>query len=211
MSQLSPFRRVVFGATVLALLSVAAYAATTFLTVSPTNLQGWQIQVTTSATATPTPSVTFVNGPGTPPLGTGSAELRVGANGNDAARLRHPGYAGTVLPAATPTTPAANELTSLSYSTYAQSGGSGGQTPYLILQIDTDGDAGVEDLLFFEPVYQNGTYTTVDPSVTIPNQCGANPALDGELRRAHVRACIVHRGGRARGGELGPEPLEDRQ
>ena len=138
-------------------------AATTFLTVSPTNLQGWQIQVTTAATATPTPSVTFVNGPGTPPLGTGSAEFRVGANGNDAAQLRHPGYAGTRLPNPTPTPPAANELSSLSYSTYVQQDGSGGQAPYIILQIDTDGDAGIEDLLFFEPFYQSATFCPSNP------------------------------------------------
>src|SRR5687768_17936112 len=103
---------------VVAVFCVTAFAVTTFLTVSPTNLQGWQTQVTTAATATPTPSVTFVNGPGSPPLGTGSAEFRIGANGNDAAQLRHPGYAGTQLPDPSPTQPpAANELSSLSYST----------------------------------------------------------------------------------------------
>jgi hypothetical protein len=80
-----------------------------------------------------------------------------------------------------PPSPPANQLTGLSYSTYAQSGGSGGQAPYIILNIDNNDD-GVfnfedgDDLLFFEPVYQNGTYPTVDPSITIPNQCGDNPA-----------------------------------
>src|SRR5919112_6612962 len=126
------------------LAAAVAYAATTFLVVSPTNLQGWQTQVTTAATATPTPSVTFVTGPGTPPLGTGSAEFRVGANGNDAAQLRHPGYAGTRLPNPSATAPAANELSALSYSTFTQQDGSGGQSLYIILQIDTDGDAGIE-------------------------------------------------------------------
>ena len=147
-----------------ALCYATAIAATTFLTVSPTNLQGWQTQVTTAATATPTPSVTFVNGPGTPPLGTGSVEFRVGANGNDAAQLRHPGYAGTRLPNPSPTQPpAANELSGLSYSTYTQQDGSGGQSPYIILQIDTDGDAGIEDLLFFDPVYQSATFCPSNP------------------------------------------------
>src|SRR5687768_13397853 len=156
--------RVFVSLSALALICVTAYAATTFLTVSPTNLQGWQVQVTTAATATPTPSVTFVNGPATPPLGTGSAEFRVGANGNDAAQLRHPGYAGTQLPDPSPTQPpAANELSSLSYSTYTQQDGSGGQSPYIILQIDTDGDAGIEDLLFFEPVYQSATFCPSNP------------------------------------------------
>ena len=144
--------------------AAVAYAVTTFLVVSPSNLQGWQTQVTTAATATPTPSVTFVTGPGTPPLGTGSAEFRIGANGNDAAQLRHPGFAGTRLPNPSATaTPAANELTSLSYATYTQQDGSGGQSPYIILQIDTDGDAGIEDLLFFEPAYQSATFCPSNP------------------------------------------------
>ncbi len=163
MSHANPLKRVALVAAACAVLSVVAYAATTFLTVSPTNLQGWQIQVTTSATATPTPSVTFVNGPATPPLGTGSVEFRIGANGNDAAQLRHPGYAGTLLPNPTPQAPAANELSSLSYSTYTQQDGSGGQAPYIILQIDTDGDAGIEDLLFFEPVYQSAAFCPSNP------------------------------------------------
>ncbi|HEX5706040.1 MAG TPA: hypothetical protein VFX96_02010 [Pyrinomonadaceae bacterium] len=163
MSQKRPFRRTAAVALVLTALASTVLAVTTFLTVSPTNLQGWQIQVTTSATATPTPSVTFVNGPDTPPLGTGSAELRVGANGGDAAQLRHPGFAGTRLPNPTPTPPAANELSALTYSTYVQQDGSGGQAPYIILQIDTDGDAGIEDLLFFEPVYQSATFCPSNP------------------------------------------------
>ncbi|MDQ3812789.1 MAG: hypothetical protein M3347_02425, partial [Armatimonadota bacterium] len=123
--------------------------------------------------ATP-PSVTFVNGPGTPPLGRGSVELRVGSDGNSTAQIRHPGYAGTVLPDPTAATPAANELTALSYNTYVQSGGSGGQSPMLVLLIDNDNNNTVDDQLFFEPVYQNGTHTKVDPNITIPNQCGAN-------------------------------------
>ncbi|HYP54284.1 MAG TPA: hypothetical protein VEQ42_12120, partial [Pyrinomonadaceae bacterium] len=147
--------------------SVVAVAATTFLTVSPTNLQGWQIQRSASGTMptpTPTPDVVFVNGPGTPPLGTGSAEFRIGPDGGAAAQLRHPGYAGTRLPNPSPTQPpAANELSSLSYATYVQQDGSGGQAPYIILQIDTDGDAGIEDLLFFEPVYQSATFCPSNP------------------------------------------------
>jgi hypothetical protein len=135
----------------------AVLAAT--VNVTPLNTNGWQTQ--SSGTA----SVTFVTGPGTPPLGIGSAQLAVGADGGSAAQLRNPNYAGTLL----------SDITALSYSTYAQSGGSGGQTPYIILNIDNDNNGSVDDQLFFEPVYQNGTYSTVDPSVTIPNQCGTNP------------------------------------
>jgi hypothetical protein len=155
------FYRTAAGFAGLLCASAVVIAATTFLTVSPTNLQGWQIQV--SASPSPTPSVTFVNGPGTPPLGSGSAELRVGPDGNSAAQLRHPGYAGTRLPNPSPAPPAADELSSLSYATYVQQDGSGGQAPYIILQIDTDGDAGIEDLLFFEPAYQSATFCPSNP------------------------------------------------
>src|SRR5688500_1173968 len=57
------------------------------LVVNPNNLQGWQTQVTTAATQSPTPSVLFEVGPPVPPLGLGSGELSVGANGNDAAQF----------------------------------------------------------------------------------------------------------------------------
>jgi Lamin Tail Domain len=162
--------------------AVFVFAATTTLFVYPGHLEGWQPNVVVStASPSPAPTVEFVFGPGTPPLGRGSAELRVGSDGDNAAELRQPNYNLVALPNPSPTPPAANELTALAYSTYAQSGGSGGQTPYLILNIDNNNDgvfniASGDDQLFFEPVYQNGTYPTVDPSVVIPNQCGANPA-----------------------------------
>ncbi|HEV2762556.1 MAG TPA: hypothetical protein VGV38_06130, partial [Pyrinomonadaceae bacterium] len=148
---------------VLLAASVAAVAATTFLTVSPTNLQGWQIQV--SASPSPTPSVTFVNGPATPPLGTGSAEFRVGPHGNSAAQLRHPGYAGTLLPNPSPTQPpAANELSSLSYWTFTQQDGpGGGQSPYINLLVDYNNDNVIDDQLFFEPVYQSVNFCPSNP------------------------------------------------
>ena len=98
MSHQNPLKRVAFVALVCALFSVAVYAATTFLTVSPTNLQGWQITTNSSNPSATPPSVAFVPGPGTPPLGNGSVELRVGDNGANSAAIRHPGYAGTLLP-----------------------------------------------------------------------------------------------------------------
>jgi hypothetical protein len=118
--------------------------------VTPTNLQGWQIQ--TSGTS----QVTFETGPATPPLGTGSAELSVGADGSGAAQLRHPGYAGTRL----------GDITTLSYSTYVDQDGSGGQAPYIILQVDLDGNlstTGDRTLLFFEPAYQTAAFFPSNP------------------------------------------------
>ncbi|MDT7688301.1 MAG: hypothetical protein QOE46_1060 [Acidobacteriota bacterium] len=34
----------------------------------------------------------------------------------------------------------------------------------------------VVDQLFFEPVYQNGTYSTIFTTDSVPNQCGSNTA-----------------------------------
>ncbi|HEX8128990.1 MAG TPA: thrombospondin type 3 repeat-containing protein, partial [Pyrinomonadaceae bacterium] len=127
--------------------------------ITQANLQGWQPQV--SASPAPTPTVRFELGPATPPLGAGSVELAVGPNGNSAAQMRNSDYGGVSL----------GDITALSYSTYVSTPGSGGQAPYIILNLDTNGDTTVDDQLFFEPVYQNGTYT----GDTVPNQCGANP------------------------------------
>ena len=100
---------------------------------------------------------TLVNGPATPPLGDGSGQLSVGPNGNDAAQFRHPGYSGIAV----------TDLTAFSYSTYVTQDGSGGQAPYIILQIDTNGDAGVDDLWFFDPVYQSATFFPSNPQAPL--------------------------------------------
>lgn len=140
---------VAFLAVSVILLPTTALMAT--LKVTPSNLQGWQTQ--TSGTGQ---SVTFEQGPATPPLGVGSVELSVGPNGSGAAQLRHPGYQGTRLA----------DLTALSYSTYVDQDGSGGQAPYIILQVDLDGNlatTGDRTLLFFEPVYQSAAFFPSNP------------------------------------------------
>jgi hypothetical protein len=151
----------------------------TVVVVTPGALRGWQIQVT--ASPAPTPSVTFVNGPGTPPMGTGSAQLSVGPNGGSAAQLRQPNYSGVILPDPNPANPpAANELSLLSYSTYIQTPGSGGQAPYIILNVDYNGDTTVDDNLFFEPAYQEATFCPANPQPTLMiNQWQAWDAANG--------------------------------
>lgn len=118
--------------------------------VTPGALDGW------TPTESGTADVSFVAGPETPPLGEGSAQLSVGAAGGSAAQLRNGDYDGVLL----------SDITSLSYFTYVQQDGSGGQAPYLILDVDLDGDGTMDDLLFFEPVYQTGDYVG-DP---VPDQ-----------------------------------------
>ena len=50
------------------------------------------------------------------------------------------------------------------------------QAPMLVLDIDNDGNGTVDDMLFFEPQYQNGTAPALT-GVTIANQCGATAAV----------------------------------
>jgi len=144
------------------MFAVAAFAAT--IVVQPQVPQGWYFQ-TVGGTA----SGGYQNGPGSPPLGTGSLRLTVGALGDDFVALRNINYNGVPL----------SSLTSLSYDTYIQAH-NGCVAPYLMLSVDIDGDgvfnpSGLDDALFFEPCYQNGTYITSPPGQTILPQNGGGP------------------------------------
>jgi len=127
---------------VVCLLGVAAPSLAQ-TTVSPGNLGPWQEQNTTCG-ATNTGSTGFEGGPGTPPLGIGSGRLTVGSDGDSFNTFRDTGLDGVLL----------NQITELRYGTYVQAPGSGGQAPYLILDIDLDGDTTFDDQLFFEPANQ---------------------------------------------------------
>jgi hypothetical protein len=110
--------------------------------VSPGNLGSW----TPSISGT-TQSVTFVTGPGVPPLCAGSVQLSVGSEGAEAAQLRSTAFNGVLL----------SDIDTLSYATYVQQYFDS-QAPYLILNIDQDGNGTNDDLLFFEPVSQTAAF-----------------------------------------------------
>lgn len=111
--------------------------------------QTWLTQADSTA------SVDFVDGPGTPPLGVGSVRMQTGSDGDSNGRLRSTSLAGTPL----------SNLSALSYQTYVSANDSC-QAPFLILDVDTTGDGAGDDLLFFEPCYQTGTYG----GANVPNQ-----------------------------------------
>lgn len=92
-------------------------------------------------------SVAFVDGPGTPPLGIGSAQFAT-SDGADAPILVTGNHAGTRLA----------DVTELSYATYrhSTSTAAGHLVPSLQLGIDANGDGGWDGRLVFEPVYQSG-------------------------------------------------------
>jgi hypothetical protein len=109
--------------------------------VSPLTPNGWVLTGSGGSTAT------HESGPATPPLGDDSLQLKVDATGSTAAQARNTTYQGTQLA----------DVTELSYHTFITFNQSG-QAPYIILQIDNTGDGLTDDLLFFEPLYSDGTY-----------------------------------------------------
>jgi hypothetical protein len=142
------------------LAGLAAFSATALgdgatTVVTPTNMDGWAEHNFPAELPVVGPDVTFETGPASPPCGTGSAEFRVGPDGNAAARLRNADYAGVRL----------DTLTELSYSTYVEAN-LDTQAVYIILNVDHNDDGAFDDQLFFEPAYQTGTFSG-DP---VPNQ-----------------------------------------
>ncbi len=124
---------------------VLTYTDAAPLAVTPTDLDGWIFVVQGFPV---TASAEMSAGPGTPPLGTGSFHASVGANGENLAEMRNYLYDQVALSA----------LTELSYSTYRTTDGAGlNREIYIILNIDTDGNGSGDDVLYFEPRYQNGS------------------------------------------------------
>jgi hypothetical protein len=158
-------RTIVIAAVLAAAGLVAATAFAATLIVQPQVPQGWFFQTVGGAGT----AGGYQNGPAAPPLGTGSLHLTVGANGDDYVALRNVNYNGVLL----------SSLTAMSYDTYIQAH-SGCVAPYLMLSVDVNGDgifdpSGVDDALFFEPCYQNGTYSTSPPGQIILPQNGGGP------------------------------------
>lgn len=122
--------------------------------VTPGNLDGFTEEVSGIPL---TASINYVVGPAIPPaVSNGSIELAVGANGNGTALLRNSLY--NLLPLA--------DLATLRYSTYVSAFGSGGQAPYILLDINFGVGTAVDEQLFFEPVYQDGSF----PGDPVPDQ-----------------------------------------
>src|SRR5438132_9212933 len=138
-------------------------AASGVVVVTPNNMDGW------AEDSTPPADVTFVNGPGSPPLGSGSARFTVDPSGATDAELRNGLYNGVSLGA----------ITAIDYWTWVTTNGGGAnnscQAVYILLNVDRNNIGIIDDHLFFEPCYQNGTYSTLFYSGSIPNQCVSNP------------------------------------
>lgn len=123
------------------------------ITVTVPTPDGWLLQTVDDGDSTNTATIDITTTPAPPPLGDGALRLAVGADGADAAQARSANWDGQYL----------MFLTSLAYWTYVQQDGSGGQAPYLMLDVDYNGDAIRDDILFFEPEYQSAAYFPSDP------------------------------------------------
>ncbi len=118
------------------------FAATT---VSPSNMNGWAFQ-TVGATA----SGSFVSGPATTPLGTGSARLFTATDGSQTVALHTSAFLNSKLA----------DVTNLQYSAYASTsnGGSVGQ-PFMYVHVSTGLGS---DILTFNPNDQSSQTPTVN-------------------------------------------------
>ncbi len=128
------------------LVATALWASAKTVVVSPASMGNWE-----TTTSDPLASVSFVTGPATPPIGLGSAQFVIPADGAHFFRLRNPiNFIGTLL----------SSVTALSYPTYQQNY-TNGQAATLSFILSNG------DFLFFEPVYQTGLYS----GDVVPNQC----------------------------------------
>jgi hypothetical protein len=126
----------------LGLLTCMTATATAATVVTPNSLNGWLPQ-----DSFPSGTAQFEDGPGTPPLGSGSLELNVGSAGYATPLIRTDNFGLVRLDA----------LTALSYSTYVDAfgDGAGERAPYILIDLDLDGDNQIDDQLFFDPAYQS--------------------------------------------------------
>ncbi|MFT3686233.1 MAG: hypothetical protein QM783_15155 [Phycisphaerales bacterium] len=151
-------RTSIVGSVVVAALAAAAQAQ---INVSPGNMNGWQVFTFDDGTNPNSASVTFMNGIGTPPLGSGSVQLATGAYGDGAARVATRNFDGTPLAS----------ISAMTYSSYSQNASYSGLHTYLSLRVDYNNDGAEDDIIFFEPEYQNG-YTGA-----VPTQADATTGL----------------------------------
>lgn len=124
------------------------------ITVTDCNLAGWVKQPIGNS------SLGFVNGPDSPPLGTGSLKFYVPAGGifwpGDFVRFRNGQYNGTKF----------SSLTELSYDTYIEARDTIADINFMVVLSDINGDGTAEHNLVFDPRYQNPNFIRS----TMPNQ-----------------------------------------
>lgn len=122
------------------------------ITVKPSSLMGW-VPIEETATG----AASFVTGPGSPPLGVGSAQIDVSGNGGSGGGeyVMTPAYAGTLL----------SNITALQYSSLRQTI-DGSNSTSVNLQFDTDfdvtdGSSAWQGRLLYVPANEAGVPGTI--------------------------------------------------
>jgi hypothetical protein len=193
------------------LASDAVVSAATTVVVTHDGQQGWHSRVT-DPSGTPDPtygSVTFVNGPGTPPRGVGSLRLMTNPNpgppythGDGSAQMRNTKYGNVLLKDVT-------ALNYYAYHTFVAGSTNQQQWPYLALDVACTGCSNNPptitntDRLFFEPPYQapgTGGLTCAHQALTASDNWQQWDALSG---------CWWDNGGELGGGGTDTRPLSD--
>ncbi len=133
--------------------TVAVGTASAQTVVSASGQNGWTTVLFDDGSNPVSGSATFVNGFGTPPLGSGSLELTTGQYGDGASRIYTDNFAGVPLAS----------ISAMGYSSITQQASYSGLHIYLSLRVDYNNDGIEDDVIFFEPEYQNG-YTGAVPT-----------------------------------------------
>jgi PEP-CTERM motif len=158
MSTKKYFHLLTAGAAMAVLSGLASFSSADPVVVDPTNPDGWTLATVNGGfLADPSAgTAAFVTGPGTPPLGIGSAHLATTAGGGDGGAM-----IGTAALDGLPL----SAITSLSYSTYMTTNNAQ-QFPYIAISFASTGVGPADDNIIFEPPYQ--TAATGNPS--LPDQ-----------------------------------------
>jgi hypothetical protein len=128
-------------------IGAIAPAGATTTAITPTSTAGWTAVTDACTAAATTATQGFETGPATPPSGTGSYELATGTNGDSQAAMGLQDFDGVAI----------DDIDVFRYSTYVDSG-SGDQAPYVVIDMDLDGDGATDEQLVFEPLYQTAGY-----------------------------------------------------
>ncbi len=97
----------------------------------------------------------YATGPLKPPLQKGSLEFYAPVNGHARfVRMRNSDYSGLLMAS----------ITQLSYATFVQKADSKLDAPFIVLQVDADGDGTADTHMFFDPRFQNTDDTTGIPT-----------------------------------------------
>ncbi len=134
--------RLIAGASMIVALMLPAMSAGAAVV----NGDGWEFQTAACNGSIGIATGKYEIGPGVPPMGSGSFEMALPA-GPAYPQLQNADFDGTPL----------SQITSLSYSTYVNANGEPTAAPFILFEVDQNGDGVVDDELVYQPGVQGVT------------------------------------------------------